>query len=392
MSDRKRVAIVRGSNLNPFEMQSYEPLASAYDITGYAAFKNGYELSRIGFPVKRLHMPEEYVGGLPWPLNSLAYGLMLPSGMNYRMFGLERELEDKDILHAAETYNGYSYQAARARKGKNKKLALTVWENIPFQSRRSFKRLTSNEPIFKFIKDNTDIFMAVTDRAKEALVIEGVPEEKIRTVPVGIDASRFRPARDQGTRETLGIGDGEFAVLFVGRLTPEKGVYDLLYALRLLSLDRDTKHVKVIMAGTGPERENIVRLARSLGVEDRLKLAGNFSYDEIPRLYNAADAFILPSIPVHFWQEQFGMVLLEAMASGLPVISTFSGSIPEVVGDAGVLIQPNDPVSIYGEVRKLAGDPAYCQKLGLAARERVEREFDTGKIAGRIASVYEELS
>ena len=385
-----KVAIVRGGNLNPFEMQSYEPLMPEYDFTGYASFNNGYELDSIKFPVKRLHMPEEYFGGLPWPMNSFAYVAMLSRGWNYKMFGLEKELADKNILHAAETYNGFSYQCARVRRGTSKKMVLTVWENIPFQSLRSFRGLTGNGRVFHYIKENTDIFMAVTDRAKKALMIEGVPEEKVRTVPLGIDTSRFRPA-GPGIRDRLGLNEKDFALLFVGRLAQEKGVYDLLYAMKLISMDPDMANVKAIMAGTGPEKENIVRLARSLGIESRVKLAGNFSYDEIPRLYNSADAFILPSIPVHFWQEQFGMVLLEAMAAGLPVISTMSGSIPEVVGDAGILIQPNDPLSVYEAVRRLASEGETRRLLGGMARARAVKKYNVGVVSRAIDAVYHEL-
>ena len=91
-----------------------------------------------------------------------------------------------------------------------------------------------------------------------------------------------------------------------------------------------------MIAGSGPEKQNIERLVKELKIEQYVKLIGSFPYAEVPALYHMADAFILPSIPVHFWQEQFGMVLIEAMASGLPVISTYSGSIPEVVGDSGM--------------------------------------------------------
>ena len=115
-----KIALVRGSSLNPFEMQSYEPLASMYDLTGYAGIRNGYETDSIKFPVKKLHVSEEYYEGLRWPLNSLIYGALLPGGRNYKMFGLEKELEDKDMLHAAETFNGYSYQCARTRFGSKR--------------------------------------------------------------------------------------------------------------------------------------------------------------------------------------------------------------------------------------------------------------------------------
>jgi glycosyltransferase involved in cell wall biosynthesis len=358
-------------------MQSYEPLASKYELTGYAGAMNSYDVSGLKFPVRRLHKAEEYYEGLHWPLNSLAYGALLSRGMNYRMFGLEKELADQDILHAAETYNGYSYQCALA-KG-NKKLALTVWENIPFASFRNFKGLTNNHKIVDYVKDRTDVFIAVTGRANVALQIEGVPEDRIRDIPVGVDTSRFRPeGRDPLMREHVGAKEDDFLVLFVARLTKEKGVYDLLHAIKLIALDPTLGHVKVAIAGSGPEKDSMASLIGKLGIGDRVRLIGSFTYDEIPKLYHAADAFILPSTAVHYWQEQFGMVLIEAMACGLPVISTRSGSIPEVVGDSGLLIQPNDPLSIYNEIKRLALD----------ARSRGRRRRGPGRAVARAASAW----
>jgi glycosyltransferase involved in cell wall biosynthesis len=378
--------------MNPFEMQSYAPLASTHDLTGYAACNNQYELNDIGFPIKKLHIMEEYYANLMWPLNSLVYGALLPYGMNYRMFGLEKELRGEDILHAAETYNGYSYQCARVRKAGGKKLVLTVWENIPFQSVRTFKGLTDNERIVDFVKGNTDMFIAVTGRAKKALEIEGIAEEKIKVIPAGIDVSRFNPADpDTAIMEKLGISDGDFVVLFIGRLTREKGVYDLLHAAKLASLDGGLENVKIVFAGSGPEKERLIRLSGKLKVEKYVKFAGSFSYVDMPKLYNAADVFILPSIPVSFWQEQFGMVLVEAMASGLPIISTLSGSIPEVLGEGGILIQPNDPLSIYREIKKLLLDDAFRAGLGLMARKRAEDRFNLPKVSRMIESAYGEL-
>lgn len=388
-----KVAIIRGSSMNRFEMQSYGPVAREHELTGYASQVNGYELQDIGFPIKRLPIAEQYYSFLPWPLNSLIYGAMLPLGYNFRMFGLERELEGQDILHAAETFNGYSYQAARVRNEKKKKLVLTVWENVPFLSVRSFKGLSSNEAIVRYVRESTDMFIAVTGRARQALLIEGVKDDRIRTIPAGIDTDRFRPGpADPGTLSRMGVAEGDLKVLFIGRLVREKGVLDLLYAARLASMDKSLDNVKFILAGGGPEKEHILSLARSMGIDDRISIPGSFSYGEVHRLYNSADIFILPSIPTPVWQEQFGMVLAEAMASGLPVISTLSGSIPEVVGDSGVLIQPNDPVSIYHEVKRLATDGAARGRLGLAARERAENNFNINKVSRQIEAVYRELS
>jgi starch synthase len=403
-----RIAIARGINFNRFEMQSYEPLAVEHELTGYASYANNFEVDGISFTVKRLHTADEYYRFFPGPLKSLAYGLSLREGWNQRMFGLEKALEDKDIIHTAETSTGYSYQAARVKEEKkNKKLVVTVWENIPFLSTHQFmgfdniplladtlrEGLTGNGHIVKYVKDRADILMAVTERAKVALMMEGVPEEKIRVRPMGVDVQRFKPAPpDPSIRDKLGVGSEDFVVLFVGRLGTEKGVYDLVYAARLMALDPDMGRVKLVMAGAGPEKGRLAGLVESLGLRERVKLVGPFPYGQVPMLYNASDAFILPSIPVPFWQEQFGMVLAEAMASGLPVISTHSGSIPEVVGDAGALVQPNDPLSIRAEVKKLYADPVYRDRAGKVARRRALDAFTVEKAAAGIEAIYRELS
>lgn len=393
--------------MNRFEMQSFAPLASRYELSGYASYMNYFELDRIGFPVKRLHAAEEYYRFLPSPAKGLVYGLLLPWGMNNKLFGLEKELYDKDIIHALETFNGYSYQSARVRNERKKKLVLTVWENIPFISTRQFmgwdnlplvprklcSKLTGNDRVVSYIKDSTDIFIAVTERAKSALMVEGVPEKRIRVVPVGIDTDRFKPAdADPDIRKKFNVTDEDVVVLFIGRLTKEKGIYDLLYATRLMAAEPGLEHVKIVIVGNGPEKENILRTIHTLGIEANVRIVGGFSYELMPKLYNAADIFILPSIPMPFWQEQFGMVLVEAMASGLPVITTLSGSIPEVVGDSAILVQPNDLLSIYREIKRLALDTSLRKDYSRRSRNRALEQYHIETIAGKIESVYKELA
>lgn len=388
-----KVAIVRGSNLNPYEMQSYEPLMGEHEITGFCSYKNNYEINTIKFPIKKMHTTEEYYERLPWPVRSLAYGALLPYGMNYHMFGLEKQLECMDILHAAETYNGYSYQAARIRNARKKKLVLTVWENIPFGSIRSLKGLWNNEKIVEYVRNSTDIFIAVTERARRTLQIEGISDDRIRVIPAGIDTERFRPGvPDKCILEKLKVSAEEFNLLFVGRITREKGIYDLLYAAKLLSLDPETKHVNIMLAGSGPEQNKLRQKAQLLGLEKSFRFLGNFTYEEIPALYQSINAFILPSIPIEWWQEQFGMVLVEAMASGLPVISSMSGSIPEVVGDSGILIQPGDPVSIAEAVKRVSLDNIYRRELGKKARKRAIDIFGISYVKDKIKEVYDELA
>jgi len=376
-----------------FEMQGYEPLTAKHSVTGYAAKDNNYDLSGVHFPVKRLRSIEECYGFLPGPGRSLAHGMLLSFGANAMMFGLEAELKNEDIYHSVETFNGFSYQAARCRERYGKKLVLTIWENIPFASVRDFKGLTSNKAAIHYVLEHTDAFIAITERARDALVIEGAPEDRIHVVPAGIDLTRFQPsASDPAVAASIGVKEGEFTVLFVGRMTMEKGIYPLLYAAKLAMHDKELGHVRFVMAGQGPETGAVLGLIDRLGLKDTVKVIGGFSYDRMPAIYNAVDAFVLPSIPRPGWQEQFGMVLVEAMASGLPVISTLSGSIPEVVGDGAALVQSDDPRSLYMEIKKLALDETYRKKLSSRGRERVLREFDIRRTSKMMEAVYEKVA
>ena len=386
-----KIAIIRGPDLNKFEMQNYEPLVNEHDITAYTTYNHNFEIDKINIPIKKLHCPEEFTKHIPFRfcINGIFYKI----GYNVHMFGLEKELKNKDIAHVAETYNGYSYQATKAKEKYGTKVVATIWENIPFLKIRIMKYRNSEELRNK-VRKNVDAFVAITKRAKEALMLEGVEEERIHIIPAGVDLNRFKPGqKDETLLDKLELTNDDFVLLFVGHLTWRKGVYDLIYAAKMVLSDPELNRcaIKFLFVGSGDEKENILKMAQTLKIAKNVKLVDSFPYLEVHRLYNLADVFILPSIPTKGWQEQFGMVLVEAMASGSAVISTLSGSIPEVVGDSGALIQPNDPLSLYQEIKKLLIDKKLREDLGKKARKRAEKEFNSMLIAEKIDNVYREL-
>ena len=135
-----KIAIVRGPNLNKFEMQSYEPLTKEYDITAYTTYKHNFDIDIINIPIKRVHHPEEFTHRLPFTLRLPINGAFYRIGYNSHMFGLEEELKNKDIAHVAETFNAYSYQAIRTKEKYGLKVIVSVWENIPFRQITSLTR------------------------------------------------------------------------------------------------------------------------------------------------------------------------------------------------------------------------------------------------------------
>ena len=398
---KRALAIVRGANLNKFQMQTYELLADKYDITAYSTYNHHFNLDDIHVPVKRLHCLDEFTDRLPWPFRGLLFATYI-SGFNHYMVGLEKELRDSDIVHVEETFNGYSYQAIRAKDQYGFKVVVTEWENIPFRLACTLPDSKSTDLIPHSLLDNprlrnevrqkADLFIAVTERAKHALILDGTAKDKIQVLPMGIDLTIFKPeVKSREMLSSLGLSEDDFVILFIGRLCREKGVYDLIYAAKMLMNDDElkSKRIKFLLVGTGPEKKRLHDTIQTLQLSQNVMLVGSYPYNKMPQLHNLADIFILPSIPVRWWQEQFGMVLIEAFASGVPVISTMSGSIPEVVGDAGILVQPNDPLSLYQSIKGLVQDKQLREELKAKGRQHALDKFDAIKIARQLDELYQ---
>ena len=367
----RKIAIVRGANLNKWEMQNYEPLMDQYDITAYTTNQHIYDRSQITLPTVQLSYQSQ--------------GLLL------EMQGLEDHLADKDLVFTADITHRFSAQAIEAKKKTGGKVVCLEWENIPF----NYEEYDVASSIKKMVRDNADHFIAVTERAKEALMLEGVSEDRIDVIPMGIDLHIFKPRKTEtkGYRESLDISSEEIVVLFIGRMVWEKGIYDLLNAAARIIRDRAlTKYaIKFLIVGKGTELKNVRERAMMLGISRHIKFVEEYPYQKMYELHSLTDLFVLPSIPLKNWQEQFGMVLIESMACSTPVISTLSGSIPEVVGEAGILVQPNDHMSLYKAIKQLIVDRELRERLGGKALLRAKKRFDARKTAEKVRAVFEKV-
>lgn len=182
-------------------------------------------------------------------------------------------------------------------------------------------------------------------------------------------------------RRELGLTDDICAIGAVGRLTAVKGLETLLLAARQL-LDENQK-VCVVLIGDGPLRETLEARAVELGIRQNLALLGY--REDTDELMQAVDIYALPSL-----SEGIPMALLEAMAAGKPVAASRVGGIPEVVEDgvSGLLVEPSNPAEWAMKCRQLIRNPHMAQKMGLAARTRVEQEFSAAKMAERVSALY----
>ncbi|MEA2423274.1 MAG: alpha-maltose-phosphate synthase [Thermoleophilaceae bacterium] len=368
-----RIALIRGPNLNPWELGNFD---FGEEVVPFGSRRGSFEGAH-GLPLeaRRLWGPSDALGSLPGLAQALIYRLV---GNYEYLFGLERALEGFDIAHSAELITQYSLQAVRAREaGRVKRVVATVWENImlPAHENAVVARRAAR------VAGGLDGAIAISERARLGLELAGVPGERIETIPMGVDVEHFATGESRV--------DGPLRVLSVARLVPEKGVEDLVVALRLLG-DRGVD-ARLTLVGTGPLGPRLHSMADRLGVADRLDMPGTIPYERLPSVYGDADVFVLASAPRTTWREQFGFAVVEAMACGLPVLAGHSGSLDEVVGDADQLVTPHDPVELADALEGLAREPALRAARGAANRERALERYDRREVAQRIKRFYERV-
>lgn len=194
-------------------------------------------------------------------------------------------------------------------------------------------------------------------------------------IGLGVDLSVFQPGDRTEPHTPLVVG-------YSGRLETYKGVDVLLRAIALLP------DVRLLIAGEGPERMTLITLADELGVADRVTFLGHLGSD-LPAFYRDLDALVVPSMPTPGWLEQFGRVVVEAMASGVPVVASRSGALPDVVGDAGVLVQPGRAEEIAGAVKSLT-DAARWRQLRAAGLAHCQ-QYNWEAVGERHRSFYDQV-
>ena len=209
--------------------------------------------------------------------------------------------------------------------------------------------------------------------AAVAAEVYGVPAARIGVVPEGIDLAAWRARLAAAPRRPR---PGP-TVLAVGRTYARKRFPDLLHAAARLKPAIPGLRVRVV--GKGPEWDALVRLHAELGLGDTVALRGDVSWDELAEEYVNADCFCLPSV-----QEGFGIVFLEAMAAGLPVVACRAAAVPEVVreGETGVLVPPRAPPALADALADLLRSPERARALGGAARVRVA-DYAVERVAER---------
>ena len=219
--------------------------------------------------------------------------------------------------------------------------------------------------------------ITVSKSAKEDISRDfNIPMEKFSIVPNGIDTKLFYPIADIEREKNR-------VIVTNSADTPLKGLFFLFQAVAELAKIQDI-HVTVV--GEPKKDGDIVKLVRKLGIGQRINFTGRIDGQEFVRQYARATMAVIPSV-----YEGFGLPVGEAMACGVPVISTTGGALPEVVGDAGVLVPPADSAALAGAIHELLGNPKKAKKLGLAGYRRVQEHFTWKRAAEKTVAAYREV-
>jgi len=224
--------------------------------------------------------------------------------------------------------------------------------------------------------------IAPTEREKEALIsYYGASPQKIGVIPCGVNLELFRPLDREMAKRELGFSD-EKIVLFVGRLEPLKGLDKLLESIPYL---RGEQKPRLLIVGGDEssryEEERLLEMSRNLGIEDSVTFSGSIKQERLPYFYSAADVCVIPS-----FYESFGLVALESLACGTPVVSTDVGDAGKIVrcGETGYVVEDNNPEKLAEKMDLLLAKPGRDMNTALSIRASVSG-FDWSNIAELVA-------
>ena len=233
-------------------------------------------------------------------------------------------------------------------------------------------------PGYRYMFSHSTLTAISTDTIKRAQAL-GCKERVILT-PYGIDAGKFsKKSPDKKLRGKYGL-EGKTVLLSVCRLSRRKGLEYLLRAVARLSND-----VRLLMIGDGIERDNLVRLSNELGILGRVVFVGRVPNDELLAYYNLADIFVLPSL-----HEGMGIVFLEAMACGLPVVTTNIGGMVDFIkdGETGLLVEPRDAEQLSRALSRLIKDKKLRERIAKNGERLVREEYTWEKAAKRYLEAF----
>jgi glycosyltransferase involved in cell wall biosynthesis len=287
-----------------------------------------------------------------------------------------------DVFHIdEEPYNLATWLAVRGVGALRalRPLSKTVffsWQNINRRYPPPFSWMERD------VLAKADAAIVGSEAAKRVWRAKGFRREMFVIPQFGVDERLFAPLPEGG----VGGGGKPFTIGYAGRLVHEKGVDLLLRALAGLPPE-----ARLVIVGKGDRESDLRSLAAELNLSDRVQFCGAAPSSHMPQVYHRFDALAAPSRTLPNWKEQFGRVLIEAMACGVPVIGSRCGEIPNVIGDAGLLFDEEDADGLRAHLLSLMRQPRLREELAQRGRARVLAHYTMKRIADETVEVYRTL-
>jgi glycosyltransferase involved in cell wall biosynthesis len=269
------------------------------------------------------------------------------------------------------------------------KIGYFTWVNIPYKLNSIMKAVE------RYNFRNSDFAVAGNRDAEEILRMRGF-DRPIKILPqLGIDPEIFKKNDSSLLKEKLGL-EG-FIIGYVGRLHMEKGVHLILKACEKLTpffpplIKGGEGGFSILCVGGGEEKDNLLIQAEKLNLGKKLYIVDTVPIEKVADYINCMDTLVLPSISHHRWREQFGHVLIEAMACEVPVIGSTCGEIANVIGDGGLIFRENDEDGLFRHITFLLKNPEIGIMLGKKGRERVLSHFTHQRIAKELVNFFRDI-
>ncbi len=327
-----------------------------------------------GMKVVRMETRPHNIPGLPLPL------------LEMKGIGEEIARAGADIYHINNRYQYFNW-TVKAIKQTGKKLAITIHNALPIGIDFSTDTvgLLYDAVWGRKIMMQSDLITAVSRNT----MLTTVPKnclDKTHVIPNGVDFERFRPRpgdrKARAIRERAGSGK---LVLNTARLVRQKGQVYLIRALAKLNKGNADGNCGLMIIGSGPLRGLLKSEAKAQGLDNACTLAEGIQDNDLPYYYNAADVYAMPSL-----YEPSGLAVLEAMASGTPVVASSIGGLPEIIRDGGRYVTPRNVEGLAAEIKLLMDNKKLASRLSRNARNIVVKHHDWDRIAREYERRFEE--
>lgn len=234
--------------------------------------------------------------------------------------------------------------------------------------------------------------LAYSEEARCVLIKKGLKRAS-RVVPYGTDLSLFHPQSNHSLRQKLGV-EGKVVLGFMGRIVKEKGLETLVEAMQILQAQQTMENVVALIVGTGAYEEALKKKIREANLDNFFVFTGAVPHRQAGEYMNCIDIFVLPSLTTPAWKEQFGRVIIESMACGIPVVGSDSGQIPILIRETGggSVFREGDAKELAERLSELINNPEIRAHYGQIGRSAVSKSYTFEAVAQQLHDIFQSLT